>query len=200
MICNFLDTSLKVYSNKVTIEHYNPKIIKSSITRFDKTKTYIDTSTLEGINNISDGEVIEYNKRPSRANMQPIENSVWFAKMKESNKKLILTNQDTDLIDNIILSTGFLGILASKQLPLSFLSALIISKEFNLQRDLNSVGTTMAGVNNETFLKILVPLLTDKELKEYELKYRPYIDELSLLRRKINHLKKIKAKLLSKYF
>ena len=120
---------------------------------------------MEGINNISDGEVIEYNKRPSRANMQPIKDSVWFAKMKESNKKLILTKQDDDLIDNIILSTGFSGILASEQLPLSFLSAVIISKEFNLQRDLNSVGTTMAGVNNETFLKILVPLLTDKELK-----------------------------------
>ena len=132
--------------------------------------------------------------------MQPIIDSVWFAKMKESNKKLILTNQDTDLIDNIILSTGFLGILASEQLPLSFLSALVVSKEFNLQRDLNSVGTTMAGINNETFLKILVPLLTDIELKEYELKYRPYIAELSLLRRKINQLKKIKAGLLSKYF
>ena len=48
----------------------------------------------------------------------------------------------------------------------------------------------MAGVNNETFLKIFVPLLTDIELKEYELKYRPYKDELSLLRRKINQLKK----------
>ena len=192
--------SLQIYEEKVSIEHYNPEIIKSGITKFDKIKTYIDTSTLEGINNISDGEVIEYNKRPSRANMQPLENSVWFAKMKESNKKLILTKQDNDLIDGVILSTGFLGILASEQLPLSFLSALIISKDFNLQRDINSVGTTMAGVNNETFLKILVPLLTDIELKEYELKYRPYIDELSLLRRKINQLKKIKTELLSKYF
>ncbi len=191
---------MRVYENRVAIEHYNPKIIKSGIIKFDKTKTYIDTSTLEGINNISDGEVIEYYKRPSRANMQPIENSAWFAKMKESNKKLILTNQDTDFINNIILSTGFLGILASEQLPLSFLSAIVISKEFNLQRDLNSVGTTMAGVNNETFFKILVPLLTDMELEEYELKYRPYINELSLFRRKINQLKKIKAELLSKYF
>ena len=192
--------SLQIYEEKVSIEHYNPEIIKSGITKFDKIKTYIDTSTLEGVNNISDGEVIEYNKRPSRANMQPVENSVWFAKMKESNKKLILTKQDNDLIDGVILSTGFLGILVSDQLPLSFLSALIISKDFNLQRDLNSVGTTMAGVNNETFLKILVPLLTDIELKEYELKYRPHIAELSLLRRKINQLKKIKTELLSKYF
>ena len=191
---------LQIFEDKVSIEHYNPNIIKSGISKFDKIKIYIDTSTLEGINNISDGEVIEYNKRPSRANMQPMKNSVWFAKMKESNKKLILTKQDNDLIDGVILSTGFLGILASEQLPLSFLSAIIVSKDFNLQRDLNSVGTTMAGVNNETFLNILVPLLTDIELKEYELKYRPYIDELSLLRRKINQLKKIKTELLSKYF
>ena len=114
-ICDILNMSLQIYEDKVSIEYYNPEIIKSGITKFDKIKTYVDTSTLEGINNISDGEVIEYNKRPSRANMQPLENSVWFAKMKESNKKLILTKQDNDLIDDVILSTGFLGILASDQ-------------------------------------------------------------------------------------
>lgn len=104
------------------------------------------------------------------------------------------------MINNYILSTGFLGVEASTKLPLSLLSAIIISNDFNEQRDLNSVGTTMAGINNDTFLKILVPKLNDDEILNYNKRYSSYINELSLLRKKINNLKKIKAKLLEKYF
>ena len=195
-----MSLSLKKYSDKVALDYYNPSIIKSGIIKFDKIKVYTDTSTIEGINNISDGEIITFNKRPSRANMQPIKNSVWFAKMKGSNKKLIITDNDFDLINNYILSTGFLGVEASTKLPLSLLSAIIISNDFNEQRDLNSVGTTMAGINNDTFLKILVPKLNDDEILNYNKRYSSYINELSLLRKKINNLKRIKAKLLEKYF
>lgn len=177
-----------------------PKIIKSGIEKFDKNKIYLDTSTIEGINNISKGEIISYEKRPSRANMQPTKNSVWFAKMKGSNKKLIITDNDIDLTDNYILSTGYLGLEVTDKLPLVFLSAIIISNEFNIQRDLNSVGTTMAGVNNDSFIKILVPLLDETEISDFESKYSKYIDELSLLRRKIDRLKNIKNQLLLKYF
>ena len=199
-ICNILTISLKKYKDKIAIEFYSPKIIKSGIIKFDKAKVYTDTSTIEGINNMSNGELITFIKRPSRANMQPIKNSVWFAKMKGSNKKLIIANNDFDLIKNYILSTGFLGVEASTKLPLSLLSAIIISNDFNEQRDLNSVGTTMAGINNDTFLKILVPKLNDDEINNYDKKYSLFINELSLLRRKINNLKNIKIKLLDKYF
>ena len=57
---------------------------------------------------MSDGEIITFSKRPSRANMQPIKNSVWFAKMNGSNKKLIITDNDFDLINDYMLSTGYL--------------------------------------------------------------------------------------------
>ena len=58
----------------------------------------------------------------------------------------------------------------------------------------------MAGINNETFLKIMVPYLNKDEIKEYDNKYRHLIDSLSLLRRKIYVLKKVKDMLLQKYF
>ena len=132
--------------------------------------------------------------------MQPIPNSLWFAKMKGSYKNLIVTENDADLLGSIILSTGFLGIKATKELPLSLLTAFVISKNFNLQRDLNSVGTTMAGINNDTFLKISVPLLSKSEVKVYDNKYKMLINELSILRRKINILKQEKTLLLNKYF
>ena len=199
-IADILSKSLEKYPNKTTIDYYNPVIIKSGINDFDGKKEYLDTSSVEGINNISADERIAYDQRPSRANMQPIPDSVWFAKMKASYKNLIIGKSDIDIINSKILSTGFQGIKASKKLPLSLLSAFIISKDFNSQRDLNSVGTTMAGINNETFMKINVPLLTESEVVDFDNKYKLLIDELSILRRKINSLKQEKSLLLSKYF
>ena len=196
----FLEVSLQLYEEKRSISEYAPEIIKSGINKFDKTKNYLDTSCVEGINNISSSELIEYNKRPSRANMQPIANSVWFAKMKDSNKILIITDKDKDILSNNVLSTGFLGIKASNKLPLSLLASIVISNDFKIQRDLNSVGTTMAGVNNETFLKIQVPYLNENEALAYEDKYSSFVYQLSSLRREIDRLKLVKKALLKKYF
>ena len=200
IICLILKQSLLKYNDKITIDSYNPTIIKSGIKPFNLTKNYLDTSSVNNLNNIEGKEVVSYKGRPSRANMQPIANSIWFAKMKGSNKKLLISNLDKDLINNYVLSTGFLGIKESDKLPLSFLTAVIISNEFNIQRDLNSVGTTMAGVNNETFSKILVPKLSPKEVKIFNEENKCFIEQLSYLRKKINALNSIKTLLLNKYF
>ena len=199
-ICDILSKSLEKYQDTTSISYYEPTIIKSGINSFDIEKIYLDTSSIEGVNKISSGEIITIDHRPSRANMQPIANTVWFAKMKGSNKNLIITKNDKDIINGHILSTGFMGIEASKNLPLSLLSAFVISNNFNIQRDLNSVGTTMAGINNETFKEITVPLLNNQEVEEFDKRYSKYIDELSLLRRKIKKLEKVKELLLNKYF
>ena len=199
-IADILSKSLERYPNKTTIDYYQPILIKSGIITFDNEKEYLDTSSVEGISNISSGEIITYDQRPSRANMQPIPNSVWFAKMKGSYKNLVISKSDIDIIEMNILSTGFQGIKASKRLPLPLLTAFIISKDFNSQRDLNSVDTTMAGINNETFMKINVPLLTESEVVDFNNKYELLVNELSILRRKINSLKYEKSLLLSKYF
>ena len=199
-ICELLNKSLLRYKNKIEISGYNPIVIKSGIDAFAGNKEYLDTSSIEGVNNVADGEIITLSKRPSRANMQPLPDSVWFAKMKGSNKKLVITSNDGDLIQRYVLSTGFQGILASNKLPLSLLTAIVISDDFNVQRDLNSVGTTMAGINNDTFAKILVPSLTDDEIKEYDNKYAPFIALLSKRRKEITKLKTIKQRLLNRYF
>ena len=199
-ICELLDKSLLKYPNRVEISSYNPKIIKSGINSFFNSKEYLDTSSVEGVNNISAGEEITICKRPSRANMQPVKNSVWFAKMKGSCKKLIITADDFDLMYHYILSTGFQGLLSTKQLPLSLLSAFVISKDFDVQRDLHSVGTTMAGINNETFMKMLVPQLSIQEIEEFDKKYSSLVKLLSKRRKEITKLKTIKQQLLQIYF
>jgi len=199
-MCFLLELSLKKYDKYIELGKYELGIIRSGIDTFDNTKKYIDTSCVDGVNNISSYELITYNKRPSRANMQPIKDSVWFAKMKDSYKILILTNYDIDIIDETILSTGYQGLYATDKLPLTYLAALVISKDFKTQRDLNSVGTTMAGINNETLLKMRVPYLDAFEMNKYDKEYKPIVEKLSLLRQEISQLTNIKNSLLNKYF
>lgn len=58
----------------------------------------------------------------------------------------------------------------------------------------------MAGINNNTFYKILVPKLNEEQTNNFNNKYCNYVYLLSLLRRKIKELRKIKNLMLSKYF
>ena len=177
LIISLLNKSLVPYSKKVEIEFYNPQIIKSGIDNFPNKKFYLDTSCVNGTNIISVESTITYSSRPSRANMQPISDSIWFAKMKESDKVLIVTEKDCDLIEKYIFSTGFLGVTATEKLPLSLLVAIVCSPNFKIQRDLHSVGTTMAGINNDTFYRIEVPCLNEQETHVFDLKFSPFIRE-----------------------
>ena len=198
-LLNILEISLTDKS-LVPLEYYKPHIVKSGIKKYNNTKNYLDTSSVEGINNILEFDSFSFEKRPSRANMEPLVNSIWFAKMKGSKKVIIVTNNDNDLLNDYIFSTGYLGIKATDKLPLSFLVATISSPNFFVQRDLNSVGTTMAGINNETFNKIMVPKLSDDEIKDFNKTYSPLVKRLASYRRKIIKLKELKNLLLRKYF
>jgi hypothetical protein len=75
------------------------KILPSGIKEFEGFKEYLSTSSVEGSEIVKIEEVITYNKRPSRANMQPVENSVWLARMINSPKFL---KANKDLIENKI--------------------------------------------------------------------------------------------------
>ena len=80
-------------------------VISSGIDRFS-TKKYYATADIIGTS-IGEGSDIEYETRESRANMQPVINSIWFAKMKNSIKHLFLNKEMSSFVDNSILSTGF---------------------------------------------------------------------------------------------
>ena len=71
------------------------KILSSGINKFDNTKKYLSTSSVQEDKIINIESEITFDDRPSRANMQPILNSVWFAKMKDTLKILEKT------IDNL---------------------------------------------------------------------------------------------------
>ncbi len=68
------------------------EVIGSGIKEFKGEKIYLATADVSDntITNLS--TKITFQNRPSRANMQPVEKSIWFAKMKDSRKLLMFDN------------------------------------------------------------------------------------------------------------
>ena len=140
-------------------------IIKPGINKFEDRKNYLATGNVNN-SEITDGDWITYNDRESRANMQPIENSIWFAKMKNSIKHITLTEYSKWFIDKYILSTGFLGIKCN-QYSLPYLHSFIYSEYFEKIKDMLAHGATQEAVNNEDIksIKLLEP--STNILKKY---------------------------------
>ena len=63
------------------------RIIKSGVLKYKGVKKYIATADVEGTV-IKCSNLVDFEGRPSRANMTPIANSIWFAKMQDSTKNI----------------------------------------------------------------------------------------------------------------
>ena len=145
------------------------EIIKPGLKNFER-KNYLATGNVSE-NMITDGEWITYENRESRANMQPIKNSIWFAKMKNSIKHLTLPEKSEWFINKYILSTGFLGIRCISN-SLSYLHCFIYSNYFEKVKDMLAHGATQESINNEDLkaIKLLIPDNTILERFENETK------------------------------
>ena len=174
-------------------------IIKSGIDKFSGTKIYIDTSSVSDKSIIDTSYSVSYNKRPSRANMQPTPNTIWFAKLKNSPKFILVKDFSKRILNNYIFSTGFMGLKADKEV-VNYLYLLILSNNFNNQKNTSSTGATMMGINNEILNSIKVPFITKDEAKEFSKNIDYYVKLIIELQEKNYNLKLIKNVLLSKYF
>lgn len=128
------------------------KIKGSGINYFDGEKDYLSTSSVEETKITYVEQEITFTKRPSRANMQPVENSIWFAKMKNTLKVL---KSDAYLINRAILSTGFCGI-ECLSVNDEYLKQFVLSKKFNDQKNLLAEGSTQEAVNNSKIKTIKI--------------------------------------------
>ncbi|MGI6759015.1 MAG: restriction endonuclease subunit S [Bacilli bacterium] len=130
--------------------------IKAGVDYFE-TKKYLPTANING-EEITDGEYISFDNRESRANMQPVKNSVWFAKMKNSIKHLTIPENSDWFINKYILSTGFQGLKCSED-SLAYIHCIINSNWFEVFKDMLSHGATQESVNNEDLknIKFAVP-------------------------------------------
>ncbi len=167
-------------------------IIGSGINKFDEKKDYLSTKSINGDKIKQVEREISYNKRPSRANMQPIINSVWFAKMKNTLKVYFFDEKNKDELDRYILSTGFAGILSRDCVPI-YLKYFFLSLKFNLLKDKYSIGSTQMAINQNGISKIEVPF--PKSLDKQQQIVSAIETQFSRLDETVENLKSVKRKL-----
>ena len=150
----------KFWSTKKLGDKEYFKILGSGIEKFDGEKEYLSTSSIEGNKIIAIESTITYRKRPSRANMQPQLNSVWFARMKNTVKVYSFTEENKEEINRYILSTGLAGILCnSTKVSAKYLEKILLSKWFNKLKDsLAGDKAVQRSLNNRDVALLQIPL------------------------------------------
>ena len=159
-------------------------VAKNSLTKFIKpgidvfeSKTYLATADVKG-SAISEGTVIDYENRESRANMQPTEYSVWFAKMKNSIKHLYLNPEMHPIIEQSILSTGFCGLQCDEK-SFEYISSYIASPYFELHKDMLAHGATQEAVNNDDLAGIHLLIPDNNTLEKYHETTQPIYAQIA---------------------
>ena len=140
------------------------EIIQTGVDAFER-KIYLATADVSGTD-ISVGNIVDYDTRESRANMQPSYNSVWFAKMKNSVKHLYLNHQMEPLISKAILSTGFCGLQCSEQ-SFEYIASVIGYSYFETIKDTLAHGATQEAVNNDDLDNIMIVIPTEYVIDMY---------------------------------
>lgn len=151
-------------------------VISSGIDRFS-TKKYYATADIIG-SSIGEGSDIEYETRESRANMQPVINSVWFAKMKNSIKHLFLNKEMSSFVDNSILSTGFYG-LKCNEISFEYIASVVSAPIFEITKDRLSHGATQQGIGDDDMANITLLIPDDTTLRKYHEATKDFFAKIS---------------------
>lgn len=180
------------------------KILGSGIDKFSGEKDYLSTESIKGTEIEKIECKIKYDDRPSRANMQPIMNSVWFAKMQATLKVYVFTQDNENEINRYILSTGFSGIkILNKNISPKYIRIYFTTDKFNLEKDRLCTGSTQRGINNSfiTKIKIPIPFLPDgtPDLKEQE-RIVSVLEEIKKLKERGNNAERLLDEYLKSVF
>lgn len=171
-------------------------LIKPGINNFVGEKIYLATADIQERIIVNRKNQITYNQRPSRANMQPVRKSIWFAKMKDSPKFLLIDNSTKHIVEDYILSTGFYGLKIES--GLYFVWKFINSNEFSNQKKSNISGSVMEALNNEGLKGVLLNLPPSNLIEDFENKVKPYFEKISNNNSQIQSLHKMLNSLLPK--
>ena len=139
------------------VEENISEFVRTGIEEFSGEKNYVETSNVNLSSFVGDFENITYQRRPSRANMRPVENSFWFARMADSRKYLLFQPTDDKDIQAKILSTGFAGIRCVKDY-LYFYWCFVLSDRFNGLKNQYAEGAVQVAINNGGIQRISLTL------------------------------------------
>lgn len=148
---------------------------------FIDTRQYYQTSEIDGTNLVGSGEEVDYENRPSRADVAPRLNSVYFAKMKDTDKVVYFNKGNAELLEKILLSTGMTGFLTDEKY-LAFLFGLLTSYEFVQNKNNYATGATQVSLSDGGLKKIKVILPKLELIEKYSSIVNPFLEECSHLR------------------
>ena len=185
------------FAKKSIVDNELCSLISSGIQKFSGLKDYFSTSEVNGSTYKSANNLITYEKRESRANMQPLPFSVWFAKMKNSIKHISFSKQSY-LEKRIILSTGFAGLKCS-ELTYPYIWSIINTQSwFEKQKDYIATGSTQEALNETTLSYIKIEIPNNDCLAEYYKQTQQLILLIEKLMELNKHLLDYKTELLYK--
>ena len=172
------------------------KIIKSGVQNFDGFKRYIATADVTNTD-ITNYTLVDYDNKPSRANMTPIKSSVWFAKMENSIKNILVDDYMGDILNNYIFSTGFMGMECFKN-SVNYIWSIINNRKFIDIKNSLSTGTLMAGISNTTIVNFKYLIPDEETLLQYNLKLREINRKIYNNKKQNEILKQLRDALLPK--
>lgn len=171
--------------------------VKSGVVPFEGQKLYYATADVNGTQISGNGVLITYRNKPSRAAIQPIKESVWFARMSNSYKILNCYGENAYLSESAVISSGFAGFAARKG-SYGFVYETIVSQKFDDEKNRYATGATQVSLTNEGLGKIHVLLPNDAIIEEFSKLVEPYMLKAELLKHNIHLLIQVRDRLLPK--
>ena len=197
----FSDSKLGLIPKGWKIDYLGSKkscsIIRSSIDEFDNSKIYVATADVDNSIITSNDTLITMNDKPSRANMQPIAKSIWFVKMIDSRKLIMIDDYCSDLLNNYIFSTGFCGLKCVDKY-FYYLWAFLLTDAFDVMKNNFCTGTTMQAINNKDTKLIEFVLPDDNIINQFNVIAKPMFKKIYYNSLEIKKLQKLRDTLLPK--
>lgn len=172
-------------------------LIGSGINEFDNGKIYIATADVDNSIITNHETKITMNSKPSRANMQPIAKSIWFAKMIDSRKLIMVDDYSNELLDNYIFSTGFCGLKCVDKY-FYYLWTFLLTDAFDTIKNNFCTGTTMQAINNKDTKLIEYVLPDDEIIIKFNSIAKPIFKKIYYNNLEIKKLQKLRDTLLPK--
>ncbi len=129
------------------------EITNNRVKPFKGERRYLATGDLIGDAVNESIVLVDYENKPSRADLLVEEGNIIVARMQATNKVLLIDKSTEDLI----VSTGFLTLQPQKDFDGSYLAHYFQSDVFQKQKDKYCSGATQKAINNGAFSKLQVP-------------------------------------------
>lgn len=120
---------------------------------YDGKKRYYSTGAVTG-SGVETYELVDFENRPSRANLYPSQNDVGFAVMKGTNKVILID----ETLAGSIFSTGFTFLRCSSAILPKYLLFILCHEKFQSIKDSLAVDGIMGGLRKSDLREIRIPL------------------------------------------